>query len=552
MTSTTVKRGLKIGNYLPVRSNIKTLDNTITSSPVNELEIIKESGEIISTGTTIIDAISGKNITVRLPEAYTGAIKEITVSNHERSELKRSEQKESEIILITSTGCYKFTPDYPYQKFVCTDNGWRPLSVNTIAFPHITREILECKKLIGTKSGFGSTLCFSGNGRYLFVGCPNENILLGPIGCVVCYFYDNEKWIECGKLDTLDDVALSSGQGSSISTTYTGDKIVIGGPLSNNTRGKAWVWEKKDMGWRIKQSLTSVTSGSEARGNEVTREARGSEMTSEMTSEARGETKYFGCSVSMNFDGTKVVVGSDNGVFVYQEKKNEYAELQQYFFENSSKQTPSERLSGVFESFTKESQIFQEQYELVQYILPSITDLIYIVDTTSIINCGSKVFMSNDGSRIVFTSKGVVWIYDLCADSRYVLKTHLSGESSLMYADNVAINSDATVITVSVLDSNLNCCVLIYYEFNGEWTCKQLKTGVKSCKIEAITTNAKGDTIALTFNGYKGSVVWYSRDPLGNWIETGKNSFSSKINNVGIALNEYTLAVGNGNVALIN
>ncbi len=450
----TVKRGLKIGNILPVRSDMKGLN---VNKNNNNVEYISKSETILPTGMSLIDT-STDSLILFLPNTEFGTIKEIVLIKGTKP-----------VILKTLNGGYKLDSDNAYKRLIFLDNGWKSLSKDTTCFP-LSQIVKLCSKNIIGKSNIaqGSSLCFSGDGKTLAVGCSGDNVISGPIGCVFIYVLDilSNQWIEQAKVVGSDTLKFMSAQGYSVALNNTGDILVVGGPTDNLMKGAVWIWKRefsnpndkytKNCYWRntLKYTMNGYMN--------------------------------FGCSVSINSKGDLIAVGSDydvGGVWIYS--------------------------SGE-----------------PMFILPPKDELLFLSSDLDIKSCGSNVILNNIGNILAFTSKNVLWIYEK-KNGIFTYSYHSIGDFNIQFGISLSMNSDGTVIAVGCPIDNNNVGSAYIYTFNKEWSFTKVSgngnIGMSKQGL-SVSLNGKGDMLAIggpDDNNHVGA-VWLFVNTNKGWIEYNK------------------------------
>ena len=132
---------------------------------------------------------------------------------------------------------------------------------------------------ISGKSGAGTSVSLSADGRNAIVGGPGDN---KETGAVWFFRKSGTAWRQTGGKVTASDAKGKSRFGSSVAIGYEGDSAVVGGPGDFRDRGAVWIWVRSGSAWKrqatIRQSFNEGTK--------------------------------FGSRVSLSADGYTAIVGS--------------------------------------------------------------------------------------------------------------------------------------------------------------------------------------------------------------------------------------------------
>lgn len=129
----------------------------------------------------------------------------------------------------------------------------------------------------------GFSVFINYNGNTIFVGGPTDTY---GKGAVWVYALSDGKWTLQQKLVPTGDVGSPPYFGSSISSTWDGNRVVIGGPNDNNGMGASWIFERDKKGkWTQAGNKIVATGGT-------------------------GTRQLQGTSISMAKDGNLFVIGS--------------------------------------------------------------------------------------------------------------------------------------------------------------------------------------------------------------------------------------------------
>lgn len=141
---------------------------------------------------------------------------------------------------------------------------------------------LKGKDVIGYPSQ-GASVFINYDGNTIFVGGPGDN---SGKGAVWVYTLNKGEWKQQAKLvPTVTTPGAATLFGSSISSTWDGNRVVIGAPYDSNRLGAVWIFERKDGKWGPSGSKIVTTGGT-------------------------GVNMQQGTSVAMAKDGNLFVVGS--------------------------------------------------------------------------------------------------------------------------------------------------------------------------------------------------------------------------------------------------
>lgn len=126
---------------------------------------------------------------------------------------------------------------------------------------------LSGRNAVGT-SQQGESVFISYDGKTAFVGGKEDN---DGVGAVWVYVQTNGKWKQQAKLSPAGATGYISF-GSAVSSTWDGNRVVIGGPGDNNGIGASWIFERKDGKWSQAGEKIVATGGTgdyEAQGRSV-------------------------------------------------------------------------------------------------------------------------------------------------------------------------------------------------------------------------------------------------------------------------------------------
>jgi hypothetical protein len=128
---------------------------------------------------------------------------------------------------------------------------------------------------------FGSSISISGDGTRVAIGAPYHD---GNTGQVGIYYWSGIQWLQLGNY--LDGELVNDAAGSSVSLSFTGEKIAIGviGHASGTGRTKVYAWSTTLGDWM--------------------------QTSPDIVGEAAGD--FSGWSVSLSGDGSRVAIGAIN------------------------------------------------------------------------------------------------------------------------------------------------------------------------------------------------------------------------------------------------
>jgi hypothetical protein len=520
MAAATNKRGLKIDNVLSLRSNMKGFAGSIGSDVGNSksgqiLETVGVSSSIASDGITLVDSSSrnemGENIVLRLQNTEVGKIKEIMLVSGN-----------SDVTVKTYNGGFLISQEKPYLKLIFTNCGWKPVCKNSTCFPVEESCKLSSKKIITkTNAGIGSSVSLSADGLTLAVGAPGDDIQLGPIGAVFIYAFDksSNRWVETDKIISEDFIYAMSAQGYSVSLSYDGNVLAIGGISDNKLNGAVWVYKRE-------QPTELTPYGVWKKSNKI------------VARDCIGHSRQ-GTSVCLNADGTKLIFGGGGD-------NNNYGAV------------------WVYDLIRMKS----------QKIVPSIIDdsLVLIqAQFNQIKGVGTCVSINAIGDKIAFTSSDILWVYSVDSEGKYVYRYHHVAEPNNSFGIGLAMNSEGNVIVVGAPYENKNVgCVYVFSVTSGEgdsplWFYKIEKiksldyTGLNAKQGSSVSINGRGDVIAFggcADDNFKGASWVYVYEG-GKWLQIGKfvgrdlvkNSSGFIESGTSIAMNSSGSLIAVGNIA---
>ena len=436
---------------MSIQEGIKIKDNNIPDPSLlrkntAEVEYLSSSGELNPYKLSFIDS-SSSDIILSINIAEIGTVKDIVVNPFVNN-----------VTIVTNSGSFRLHKNAPRVRLIFTENGWKDIYSTTITFPNTVKKVLSSKRNIAKNAHFGECLHFSGDGKTLFVGSPNEDNALGPIGSVSVFVLDNfsSKWIEQAKIQTIQNITLMSAQGFSLASSYDGNVLAIGGPMANQHKGKVWIWKRSynaDTDKRTKRVVWRLVQ-------ELERHER--------------EEMSFGWSVAMNDDGKELIVGCP--------RKEKIGEV--YCFR-------LEKIKDEAKAYEEK----KEEYVLSQTLKVTAKDIIYIVDFPKIKNFGESIVLRNN--TLVVNSCGILWMFSR-EGSEWKLSHHLSGNSKLSYGSSFDVSHEADIIATCILDVSSNIYIVVYTQFNGMWRQSKINTGLKCKNLPTIKLSSDGRLIAVS------------------------------------------------------
>lgn len=190
-------------------------------------------------------------------------------------------------------------------------------------------------KLIGTGAtglaAQGRSICISGDSNTLAVGGADDNSF---VGAVWIFTRSAGVWTQQGsKLVGTNNIGASQ-QGLSVSLSYDGNILIIGGPEDNSTRGAMWCFKRTGTNWS--QLGNKFTAGTSVAGH--------------------------GFSVSISNDGTTISDGafatSSSFVFnITQQQIYSSEQSQIVYFNNNYYQTSPNGLTFTTYTFTNNFEV---------------------------------------------------------------------------------------------------------------------------------------------------------------------------------------------------
>jgi len=363
------------------------------------------------------------------------------------------------------------------------------ISRNTLVYPKMDMTMFSDNKLIGTgRSGTnkqGSSVAVSGDGTTLAVGGYG-----GSIGSTWVYTYSNGEWIQQGDPIVGSGSSGFSLQGFSVSLSYNGNTLAVGGYGDNSSRGAVWVFIRIDGVW--------------------------TQQGGKIVGDGYVGVSQQGKSVCLSNDGNTLVIGGPG--------------------DNSSK--------GAVWVYIRSGGIWTFQSKLVG--TGGIGVNLYQGTSVSITGDGNTVVSgatgdNNTGAAWVFTRSGSIWTE----------KGKLTG-GSVVGAPNkgssVSISNDGTTIAVGgPNDNSLLGAVWIFILSGGVWTqqSKIVGTGYTGSVIQQGTScslSADGNTLIVggsNDNSGLGAVWMFTRSN-GVWTQQKKIVGN---NSIGLSRHGYSCCI---------
>ena len=460
--ASTSKIGIKINNILPVRSIMKN-NNTET----NNFETINKSTELSINGLSLIDT-SNEILNLILPDTTLGNIKECVLYCGNNN-----------CYIHTNIGGYILNDNNKNIKLIYTNDGWKPLSNNTICVPLSERIKLTSKNLIGKTCAFGSSLAFSGDNHTLVIGSSGDNVLKSAMGSAFVYVYNKGNWIEQAKLFSNDTLNFMSAQGFSVSISDDGNTIAVGAPTDDLLIGAVWIYKRYYDVYENKYTNKAFWKCiQKIKPNDLL------------------NNSFFGCSVSFNSDASLLAIGGDKdnntgAVWVYKKcivnNTETYANLQKINIDNTK-------------------------------------------------NLGTYVFLNKYGNKLIFSSNNNIYIYQLTNNIFEYLYNII--DTSNNFPSSLCINNDANVIVAgNSIDEEFKGSVNVYTFIDNEYTCQKLTINNNIGKSKfgcSVATNAKGDLIVVGGNEDNNNTgaVWIFTTNNNKYTEFNKYICNETIKNL--------------------
>jgi hypothetical protein len=170
-------------------------------------------------------------------------------------------------------------------KTITGDAGNGGVWITTIPKPPMTKMLPDD---VANQAGanFGTVIAYSGDGTRVVIGSP----LAGPTdtGAVYIFVGNGNTWTQEAKL-VSSNIVDGDHFGSAVDITYNGDRIIVGAPNANalpynqNDSGGAYIFKRNGTSWTEEFYITGGNGGA---------------------------NDYFGSAVSINSDGSIVIIGA--------------------------------------------------------------------------------------------------------------------------------------------------------------------------------------------------------------------------------------------------
>lgn len=305
---------------------------------------------------------------------------------------------------------------------------------------------------------FGTSISMNSDGTRIIIGATGEDTGGSLAGAAYIFSWDGSTWSEDQKIQG-SDTDTSDVFGTSVSMSANGNKVAVGARSATGSRGAVYVFSWNGSSWVEDQKVYPAT-------------------------QIVGD--FFGSSVSMNADGTKMVVGADG-----EDGEVLFGVGAAYIFSwNGSSWVEDQRL---FDSDSKHSDYF-----------------------------GSASSMSADGSRVIVgaygrdlsgtSAAGSAYIYNYNGSS-WVLDQEIYSDNladSGWFGGSVSMNSDGSrVIIGSYQDDRAVSLGGAAYSFSRSGSVWSLDEAIIASDID--TQWQFGKSVSVSGDGVK-MVVGASND----------------------------------------
>lgn len=355
----------------------------------------------------------------------------------------------------------------------------------------------------------GSSVALNANGSIQVVGSriaggSNAN------GEVKIFQRNGTTWDQLGA--TINGGTLDYS-GTSVAISANGTRIVIGSPGNNFSRGIIKVYEYTGGVWtQIGNGVTGIANND-----------------------------FFGTSVSISADGTKIASGGQNGngyakVFALNganweiigqkidgEASNDYFGSSLSLSSDGNVLAVSGRNNAVNGSATGHVRVFEN-------VANNWNQIGNDIDGTAQGNAfGSTIALSGNGNRVIVsaplngengTNAGQVKVFERNSNSWTQIGQNINGQTATdQFGSNVAINYDGTIIAISSTNNDSNGTnsgqIKIYRELNSNnWT--QIGNDINGNQFEnfgnGLSLSSDGNTLAASsifYNSNRGIVRNY-------------------------------------------
>ena len=212
---------------------------------------------------------------------------------------------------------------------------------------------------LAADDGFGYGLAINSDGTYILVGAPNEDpssVISG--GSAYVFTRSGTSWSQQAKLVRSPNTTTSSQFGTSCALSDDGSYAIVGAPNNNSGDGNSFIYTRSGSSWSQQQMIVH--------------------------SDPTG-LNYIGAAVSMNSDGTYVLIGGrtySSGAYV----------------------------------FTRSGSTWSQQAKLVSTDKASsdkFGNCLKLNSDASLAVIGAGAYTANQGKAYVFSRDGTSWTQDL-------------------------------------------------------------------------------------------------------------------------------------------
>ena len=300
---------------------------------------------------------------------------------------------------------------------------------------------------------FGSSISISSNGNHLAVGAPLNDGNGSSSGHARIFEYSGGSWSQKGS--DIDGEAPGDRFGHSVSIDSDGDRVAIGGPFNDgngSNSGHVRVFEYSGGSW--------------------------SQLGSDIDGEANNDQSGYWQGLSINADGTRIAVGSwqnDGGgtdaghVRIYEYSGGSWSQLgsdidgggnnYNFGYSVSLDSDGSHVIVGVPNKGDK------GQVEIYQYLGGSWSQVGSDIDNNTFYDgFGASVDIDSDGDRIVvgapqnngyYTDPGYVRVFEYSGGSWSQMGSDITGEGGDdFFGSAVSINSNGDKIVVGAQNND--------------------------------------------------------------------------------------------------
>lgn len=418
-----------------------------------------------------------------------------------------------------------------------------PSDINAVSNLNLTNYIFKQKILsndVIASSGFGSIVSISTDGNTLAISIPQQqftNDLGTSTGSVYIFTKINNIWTYQSKLQS-NNTSAYDGFAQSISLSGDGNTLAVGALQDDNSggsnAGSCYIFTRSGTTW--------------------------SEQTRLQASNA-AVNDYFGCSVSLSYDGNTLAVGASQtnttsidagSCYIFNRSGitwTQYIELQASDASTVDYFGYVVRLSGDGNTlivgcqtnrfvyvFTKNNSIWTEETKLQP------------VDTIATDQFGRSIALSFDGTiaaigsplddtSLGFDNHGSVYMYTKIDNIwSYIKLDHqispiYDGEN---FGNSVSLSNDGSILAIGASGYHNSDYVggcYLYYKDNNNWIKRSLITA-----NDAAYDDRFGTSVALSGNGVD-VIIGSPRDDNSNGTDSGSCYF---YNNINYAFNNTT------------